>query len=527
MEVALWLNFAPMRFVALALAASVASALPLQAHLSLTTRQDELRLVWTSGSAGGVPTVVYYQDSGRTMTVTGTNRTYTIDQLCAAPANDPANWEDPGQINVVTMSGLVPGKRVYFSYGTSVDGMANSSSLYRGAPGATGARFVIIGDMGGASESIDMMQHEIDNTSAVLFVGDLSYAMGRKGYWANWFQMVSPVFSKVPVQFCPGNHDVLQLPLPLRFWPSWGTYELDSGTQGECGVPYSNLVSQDGGVSPVTGARVENNNWTSLDFPGVAHVVMISTEHNFTQGSEQAAWLVSDLARVNRSYTPWVIVGMHRPMYDSTFNALLPEQAATREILEPVFEAGGVDLVLTAHVHDYQSMHCRIYNGTCRGGASDAAGGPIGRPVMLVGGGGKTSGVRTWMDWPAWLSTRTNDLGYARFEPVNATSAYWEWVFNTNGTTFDEHWIERPVVGAARAARERGDPDAPRDDASPDALEQWRRLRVREWFRTRPDPFAAAAGGLSNRDAVAVAHEVQALVQGQVVDPHALFAQWD
>jgi hypothetical protein len=41
-------------------------------------------------------------------------------------------------------------------------------------------------------------------------------------------------------------------------------------------------------------------------------------------GSEQHAWVLSDLAAVDRSVTPWVVVGGHRPMYiASTFK--MPE----------------------------------------------------------------------------------------------------------------------------------------------------------------------------------------------------------
>jgi len=345
--------------------------------------------------------------------------------------------------------------------------------------------------------------------------------MGHKGLWADWFRLVEPVFSRVPLQTGCGNHDVLQLQGEERFWPSWGSYELDSGTQGECGVPFQHLLAMDG--EDDEGRRAVNNNWTSLDLEGVAHVVTLSTEHNFTAGSRQAAWLLRDLARVNRSRTPWLVVQFHRPMYDSTFNALLPEEGATRAILEPVLEAAGADLVLTAHIHDYQSMHCRVYNGTCRTGAA-----PVGRPVMMIGGGGKTSGVRAWMDEPEWLATRTNDLGYARFQPRNGTAALWQWVFNSNGTVFDTHWIERPVVAAARAAAEAGDASAPAPGASAAALEAWRRTAVAAWMRRGADSLGRTDSGVTHPDAAGAALLGGRLAReaGHVIDPEALFRAW-
>ena len=44
---------------------------------------------------------------------------------------------------------------------------------------------------------------------------------------------------------------------------------------------------------------------------------MMSTEHNFTQGSRQYEWMEQDLKNVNRSLTPWVVIAGHRAMYTS------------------------------------------------------------------------------------------------------------------------------------------------------------------------------------------------------------------
>jgi phosphodiesterase/alkaline phosphatase D-like protein len=49
----------------------------------------------------------------------------------------------------------------------------------------------------------------------------------------------------------------------------------------------------------------------------MVHFIMISTEHDLTPWSRQYIWLEQDLKNVNRSKTPWVILGAHRPMYTS------------------------------------------------------------------------------------------------------------------------------------------------------------------------------------------------------------------
>lgn len=51
--------------------------------------------------------------------------------------------------------------------------------------------------------------------------------------------------------------------------------------------------------------------WYSFDF-GNIHFVMMSTEHDFRQGSEQYSFIASDLASVDRTNTPWVIFTGHR-----------------------------------------------------------------------------------------------------------------------------------------------------------------------------------------------------------------------
>ena len=86
---------------------------------------------------------------------------------------------------------------------------------------------------------------------------------------------------------------------------AWGNMNDDSC--GECGVP--------------TAARFDgtgNGNglfWYSFDEGGV-HVVFISSENDWRVGSPQYEWLKQDLAGVNRTVTPWIVVNSHRMMYD-------------------------------------------------------------------------------------------------------------------------------------------------------------------------------------------------------------------
>lgn len=53
----------------------------------------------------------------------------------------------------------------------------------------------------------------------------------------------------------------------------------------------------------------------------MVHFIMMSTEHDFSPESPQYTWLEKDLKSVDRTKTPWIIIGGHRAMYCS---ALMP-----------------------------------------------------------------------------------------------------------------------------------------------------------------------------------------------------------
>jgi hypothetical protein len=102
--------------------------------------------------------------------------------------------------------------------------------------------------------------------------------------------------------------------------------------------------------------------WYSFDI-GPIHVVYFSTEHDFRRSSVQYAWLEQDLRSVNRSRTPWLIVGEHRPMYSSLVGVDLIEMMLQLYI-EPLLYKYHVDLNLYAHIHSYERT-CPMYQQRC------------------------------------------------------------------------------------------------------------------------------------------------------------------
>jgi len=57
--------------------------------------------------------------------------------------------------------------------------------------------------------------------------------------------------------------------------------------------------------------QMPSNASNSPSYP--AHVINLSPYVDYTPGSAQWQWLAEDLAGINRSVTPWVIVDIHNP----------------------------------------------------------------------------------------------------------------------------------------------------------------------------------------------------------------------
>lgn len=67
----------------------------------------------------------------------------------------------------------------------------------------------------------------------------------------------------------------------------------------------------------------------------------------------QYKWLEKEFPKVNRSETPWLIVLMHCPLYNSYVHHYM-EGEPMRVLYEPWFVEYKVDVVLAGHVHAYE-----------------------------------------------------------------------------------------------------------------------------------------------------------------------------
>jgi hypothetical protein len=74
---------------------------------------------------------------------------------------------------------------------------------------------------------------------------------------------------------------------------------------------------------------------------------------------EQYRWLEKDLAKVDRSVTPWLVAGWHAPWY-STYKAHYREAECMRVAMEELLYSYGLDIAFTGHVNSHSLTLTRL-----------------------------------------------------------------------------------------------------------------------------------------------------------------------
>jgi len=243
------------------------------------------------------------------------------------------------------------------------------------------------------------LEYELSQTKyhAVFHIGDISYALGYSSQWDSFFDAIEPAASRVPWMVCPGNHEVDFLSY---------TWLHGDDSAGECGVPYFARFNMPNKNSP----------WYSFNL-GPVHFTLMSTEHDFRINTAQYKYLSNDLAKVDRSKTPWVIFSGHRPMYISSTNndepyGDQPIARLLRQHIEPLLFQHKVDMAWWGHHHSYQRS-CPVFNETCKEGATVHV-------VIGMGGMGLSQNIQP--EAPRWLDiVNDQEYGYSRLF-INRTS---------------------------------------------------------------------------------------------------------
>lgn len=206
--------------------------------------------------------------------------------------------------------------------------IANGSSLnartgFRTAPSADDDRpigILAFGDSGGGGSDQHALLEQMFQFpyELIIHTGDVAYDDGTIAQFEdNVFGVYAELFRNLP------------------FFPAAGNHDHNSASA----APFRSVFA-------LPGDSVETETWYSFDW-GRIHFAALDTEGDY---ATQMAWLDADLAA---STSPWKIVYLHRPPYSSGSHG---SDTGLRNLLAPIAERHGVQLVMAGHDHNYERM---------------------------------------------------------------------------------------------------------------------------------------------------------------------------
>ncbi|PWA51641.1 purple acid phosphatases superfamily protein [Artemisia annua] len=372
----------PRETLVVSLAEDADANTPQQVHISLVG-EDRMRISWITDDH--TPPVVYYSiTSGKyDHTANGNISSY-----------DFVNYTS-GQIHDVVIGPLDPSTVYYYCF---APGSTHEYS-FKTPPAQFPIKFAVSGDLGQTGWTKSTLEHiSQSNYDVFLLPGDLCYADTVQPLWDSFGRLVEPLASQRPWMVTQGNHDIEQT--PNIHMPPFTSYN------ARWRMPFEESGST-------------SNLYYAFEVSGV-HVIMLGSYTDFGPGSDQYEWLESDLRKVDRTKTPWLVVLVHAPWYNTNYAHQGEIQSVgMMESMEGLLYKARVDVVLAGHVHAYERFH-RVYNqqmDNC---------GPV---HITIGDGGNLHGlVTTYKEPQATISAfREASFGHGELEMVNASYAKWSW----------------------------------------------------------------------------------------------------
>ncbi|CAO2822603.1 unnamed protein product [Amaranthus hypochondriacus] len=387
---------------------------PQQVHMTQGDYDGKAVIIsWVTPYLHGSDTVYYGTSKGHyTFKAKATNTSYTFSD----------NSYTSGQIYHCLLDGLEYNTKYYYRIGR---GSSNREFWFQTPPEVgpdSPYTFGMIGDLGQTKNSHSTLKHYMKGEGqAVLFVGDLSYAdrhidtpneVGLR--WDTWGRLVEPSTAYQPWFWTPGNHDI-------DYFPQLGLIGDFMQFRTRYPTPYKASAS----TNPLYYAIRR----------GPAHIIALSSYTGFIKYTPQYKWLEAELKKVDRKKTPWLIVIMHVPLYN-TNTAHYMEGESMRSVYEQWFIDYKVDVVFAGHVHAYERSHrvsntkFNISNGACNPVLDEAA--PI---YITIGDGGNSEGIagEYISPQPQYSAFREGSFGHAILDIKNKTHAYYHWHRNQDG----------------------------------------------------------------------------------------------
>ena len=432
---------------------------PLRPRVVPTGDLNVFNLLWSSATSTK-PIMKWGTSPGHyTHKVSAATSRIDKSEVCGAPANT-IGWFDLGLIHTAEMVGMekLANKKIYYVFGDedtndfSGEHIFNAPPLPGTQPPNRPTRVIMYDDLGRGSTDMSYTWYEYGRPAvytmmavgdevrrgeidAIYHGGDISYATGYISVWDFYMDMMAPVASGTLYLTTVGNHE--------SDWYNSATTFNNSDSGGECGVMTTRLI-------PMPAPATTNKPWWSYEV-GLIHFIGISTEHDYTIGSEQYNWFKKDLESIDRTKTPWVIFGGHRAMYlNSNYGGSVSSDLVVMDSmianLEALLFEHRVNIGFYGHNHVVQRQ-AAVYNKTLVQKSKDVYDSngkvihlhenPQSTVHMVIGTGGASFTKNAVEPKPDWNEMYMYEYGYARVTAVNASYLDWEWVLSSTGEVLD------------------------------------------------------------------------------------------
>jgi hypothetical protein len=301
--------------------------------------------------------------------------------------------------------------------------------------------FAVIGDLGTTTDSQSTMNHVLANNQLglILHAGDLSYADCQQTVWDTYGVMIEDLAKARPWMVGPGNHEVEYNNDGSMFLSFEERYRMPGDKPAEFGaITIPPGVDSNGNpycASSVFQAEYNYGNSFFSFEAGMAHVIYINPYSVTNSTSVQYKWLESDLASIDRTKTPWLIVVMHCPWYNSNLAHTSEQQAVLmRDSMEPLLYKHQVNMVIAGHVHAYERSWPVYKNETVSDGIV----------YIVIGDGGNREGhASTYSDpQPSWSAYRNGtQYGHGEISLWDQNKMTWRWMRNVDGEVISKDEI--------------------------------------------------------------------------------------
>lgn len=350
---------------------------------------------------------------------------------------------------VIPQEYMEPGKQYYYSVGGDDEEYRSKLIGFQALPRVCkdcSVKFGLVGDLGQTYHSLETISHLQNlNADMILHVGDLSYADGIQARWDNYGRILQPVSSTHVISYTPGNHELerhmvrrlVDRPEVGLFYAFMQRFPSPAPIFNH-GYEWYNQVFNFN-IRQGNELNVENNsnkqqqkrkvNWRDKNFglfysfnTGSAHVIVLNSYERCDNLSQQYMWLEKDFKSIDRDVTPWVLVVMHAPWYNTNY-AHNQEFKHMRKAMEPLFNQYRVDIVFAGHVHAYErTKPVRDYDISRNGTV-----------YINIGDGGNKEGLAQEYihPQPEWSDFRDASYGHGILHIKNSTHARWAWKRNT------------------------------------------------------------------------------------------------